>query len=134
MAISEVKETERVNTGIDQDGAVVREQTNSIETKPNSKNTAVNIIWYLYGLLAAFLVLRLILKLLGANSNNGFVGFIYSVSGALNAPFANIFGVTTSDTVTNGSQLEFSVIVAIIVYALIAFGVAKLLTLNDNRR
>lgn len=132
MALSETKETERVNTGIDEDGAVVREKTNSVESRANPKTTAVNFIWYLFGLAAILLLLRLILKLTGANSSNGFVDFIYSVSGVLSAPFDNIFGVESNTTGSTESVFEPSILVAIAVYALIAWGVAKLFTLNEK--
>jgi hypothetical protein len=47
MADIETKEVERVNSGIDEDGAVVRERTNSVTSKANPKSTIVNLIWYL---------------------------------------------------------------------------------------
>ena len=134
MAISETTQTERVNSGIDQDGAVVRERTSSIESKTNSKTTIVNAVWYLYGVVAILLVIRLILKLTGANSGNGFVSFIYSVSGVLSAPFDSIFGVKSAQAGSTQSVFEPSILVAIAVYALIAWGISKLLTLNENRR
>jgi hypothetical protein len=133
MAISETKETERVNSGVDQNGAVVRERASSLETKTNPKTILVNLIWYIYGLVAILLALRMILKLTGANSNNGFVSFIYSVSGALSAPFDSIFGVKSANAGSTHSVFEPSILVAIVIYALIAWGIAKLLTLNENR-
>ena len=134
MAISETKETERVNSGVDQDGAVVRERTSSVESKSNPKTTVVNLVWYIFGLVAILLALRLILKLTGANSSNGFVSFIYSVSGALSAPFDSVFGVKSAEAGSTKSVFEPSILVAIAVYALIAWGITKLLTLNENRR
>jgi hypothetical protein len=134
MAVSETKETERVNSGVDQDGAVVREKTSSVESKANPKTTIVNLLWYLYGLVAILLTLRLILKLAGANSGNGFVNFIYSISGVLSSPFDTIFGVKSAEAGSTQSVFEPSILVAIAVYALIAWGIAKLLTLNENRR
>ena len=134
MAISELKETERVNSGVDQDGAVVRERTSSVESKTNSKTTIANAIWYLYGVIATLLLIRLILKLTGANSGNGFVSFIYSVSGVLSAPFDSIFGVKSAQAGATQSVFEPSILVAIAVYALVAYGISKLLTLNENRR
>jgi YggT family protein len=133
MVVSETKRTERVNSGVDEDGAVVREKTSSIESKANPKTTVVNLIWYVYGLIAILLALRLVLKLTGANSTNGFVSFIYAVSGALSAPFDSIFGVESAAAGSTKSVFEPSILVAIVVYGLIAWGVAKLLTLNERR-
>lgn len=134
MAISETTETERVNTGVEQNGAVVRERTSSVESTTDPKTTLVNLIWYLYGLITIFLALRLILKLTGANSGNGFVSFIYSVSGLLSAPFDTIFGVKSAEAGSTQSVFEPSILVAIAVYALIAWGIARLLMLNENRK
>jgi len=134
MALSETKETERVNSGVGRDGAVVRERTSSVESKQNPKMTIVNLVWYLYGLATILLALRMILKLTGANSGNGFVSFIYSVSGVLSAPFDSIFGVTSAEAGSTQSVFEPSILVAIAVYALIAWGITKLLTLNEGRR
>jgi hypothetical protein len=133
MAISETKQTERVNTGIDQQGAVVREKTNSVESKVDPKTTAVNFVWYIYGFIAIFLAIRMLLKLLGANATNGFTSFIYSVSGVMSAPFDTIFGVKTAQAGSTKSVFEPSILVAIVVYALIAWGVTKLITINENR-
>ena len=133
MPISETKETERVNTGIDQDGAAVQEKTNTIESKANTKTTAVNIVWYIYGLIAVFLALRMALKLFGANASNGLVGLIYSASGVMSAPFDTVFGVKSVEAGSAQSVFEPSILVAIAVYALIAWGIAKLLTINEKR-
>lgn len=133
MADIETKETQSVNTGLDSEGAVVREKTRRIETKTDSKTTVGNIIWYIYGLFAMILGIRLILKLFGANSSNGFVDFVYSVSGVLSAPFDSIFGVTKTEAGNTQSVFEPSILVAIAVYALIAWGVAKLLTVNEKQ-
>ena len=132
MAINETTETERVNTEVDQEGAVVRERTNSVESKASGKATAVNFVWYLYGLIAVLLALRMIFKLFGANSASGFVSFIYSVSGVLSAPFDSIFGVKTTEAASTQHVFEPSILVAIAVYALIAWGITKLFMINER--
>ena len=124
---------QRDNTTVDDDGAVVTEKTQATSTQADPKITLANIIWYIYGFVAILLVLRFILKLTGANSANSFVSFIYSVSGVFTAPFDSIFGVTKSTSGTISSVFEPSILVAIAVYALIAWGIAKLLTLGEPR-
>ena len=124
---------QRDNTTVESDGAVVREKTQARSTQTNPKITVANFIWYLYGLVAILLTIRFILKLSGANSDNGFVSFIYSITGVLSAPFDTIFGVTKASTGKITSVFEPSIIVAIAVYALVAWGIAKLLTLNEPR-
>jgi hypothetical protein len=132
MADIERKVTETTNTGVADTGEVVNERTSRVQTSAGSKMTAVNAVWYVFGFIAILLALRFVLKLLGANPENGFVSFIYAISGILSAPFDNIFGVTSAQAGQAQSVFEPSILVAIAIYALIAWGVAKLLTLNEK--
>ena len=52
------------------------------------------------------------------------------MKGILTAPFDNIFGVTSATTGTVRSVFEPSILVAGVVYALIGWGIVKLLSLN----
>lgn len=108
------------------------EQTPEERKEADAKTTATNIIWYVFGIVAFLLGMRFALKALGANSANGFVEFIYAVSGVLSAPFDTVFGVTTSEAGETTSVFEPSILVAIAVYALIAWALTKAFTLNEN--
>ena len=57
---------------------------------------------------------------------------MYSVTGVLSAPFDSIFGVTKATAGTTKSVFEPSIIVAAAVYALIAWGIVKLITINNK--
>lgn len=106
------------------------EETPKTEKAAPSTRTGVfqanYLVYYVLGILEAFLVLRLIFKLLGANAGSGFVSFIYAVSGFFVAPFTAIFPVATGEGVTTTSILEPAVIIAMIIYALIAWGISAL--------
>lgn len=91
---------------------------------------AQRIVWYIVGFIVAFLVLRLILQMLGANEGNGFVDFVYAVSGVFAAPFFGMFSYQPSYGV---SYFEVSTLVAIVIYILVGWGIAKLVTLGSNR-
>ncbi len=80
------------------------------------------IIYWVFALVEALIAIRLILRALGANPSAGFAQFIYGVTGPLVAPFINLFGNPTY----NNSVLELSSIVALIVYALVAWLLGKL--------
>jgi len=88
-------------------------------------------IWLLFGIVEGLLAIRFILKLLGANEAAGFASFIYGASGPFIAPFNNLFGNPGS----GGSVLELNTIVAIVVYMLVAWLVAKVVWLlaGENR-
>lgn len=129
--VRRVVETDRADVA--DDGEVVREQTRSVNTEVGAKSTAANIVWYIFGLIAILLLARFILKIAGANPGNGFVDFVYSVSGMLSAPFDSAFGVSRVQAGDVSSQFEPSILVAMIVYLLIAWGITRLLTINDRK-
>lgn len=83
------------------------------------------IIWYVLGIIEVILAFRVILKLLGANAQSGFTSFIYAISNPFALPFAGILGITGSE----GMVLEWSTLIAMIVYAIVAYGIAALFQL-----
>lgn len=83
------------------------------------------IVWYILGLLEVLLVFRVMLKTLGANSSAGFTSLIYSLTTPLITPFNGILGAS----VTGNSTIEWSAIIAAIVYLSIAWGFIYLMDL-----
>ena len=79
-------------------------------------------IYVLFGLIEALLVIRFVLRALGANAQAGFAQLIYGLTGPLVGPFQGLFGTVQSDA----SVLESSTAVAIVVYALVAWLIVKL--------
>ena len=104
-------------------------QTSATTTEPRG-NMAARVIWYVAGVLLVLLAFRFVLAMLGANPNNGFANFIYSVSHPFVAPFFSLFGYNLRYGV---SRFESFTLVAMAVYAIIAWGLAKLVTLNQPR-
>jgi hypothetical protein len=88
---------------------------------------AARVVWYITGVIIALLALRLILQLLGANEGNPFVDLVYGLSGIFAAPFFGMFSYEPSYGV---SYFEVSTFVAILIYALLGWGIARLFTLN----
>ena len=89
-------------------------------------------IYLLFGILEGLLFIRFVLPLLGANPAAGFAQFIYSITKPFLAPFVGLFGTARF----GGSVFEVNPLVAILVYALIAWVLVKLvgLVLGDSRR
>jgi len=83
---------------------------------------ASQLIWLLAGLLEALLALRVFLKLIGANAASPFAHLLYGVTGVFLVPFAGLTGTPAS----NGLVLEISTVIAMIVYALLAWVVERL--------
>jgi hypothetical protein len=134
--MAEIKETitKSEDETVDTSGAQVQQQTRKINTEVNAddRSIASNAVWYIFGFIGILLAFRFGLKLLGANPSSGFVEFIYTVSGLLTAPFDSIFGVTSAVAGDIRSVFEPSILVAIAVYGLIAWGIVKLLHLNRS--
>jgi hypothetical protein len=87
---------------------------------------AQRVIWFFAGFIIIMLGLRILLLLLAANQGNFFVDFVYALGGFFSAPFAGIFGSPSY------GQFFFDTasVVAVVVYALLAWGLAKLITLT----
>lgn len=83
------------------------------------------IIWYFLGVIEVLLGFRFLLKLLGANPLSGFVDFIYTISDPFALPFAGMLRVTA----TSEAVLEWSTLIAMVVYAIVAYGIVALLQL-----
>ena len=99
---------------------------NSRTTKPLYRGT--QIVWYIVGLLEALLAFRFVLKLLAANPGAGFSSFIYSVSHPFAAPFLNVFNATKVE----GSVFEWTTLLAMFVYWLIAWGIVKMFFMSKT--
>lgn len=127
--------TRREENGIDATGASVQQETKQFqtETAADPKTTFQNLVWFILGLIEVLLALRFIFKLLGANTASSFVNLIYNVTDILTAPFDSIFGVASATDGEIESVFEPSIIVAAIVYALIAWGIVKLININQRR-
>lgn len=84
---------------------------------------STQIIWYILGFIEVLLTFRVFLKLLGAIPFVGFTSLIYSLTAPLAMPFIGIVGAS----VEGSSMIEWSTIIAGIVYLCIAWGLVYLL-------
>jgi len=86
---------------------------------------AQRIIYYIFGVIQAFIIIRFILKLLAANPSSTFTQIIYNISWVFVFPFN---GVVPNYTV-GGTVIEWFSLIALIVYALISVALTKLVGL-----
>jgi hypothetical protein len=86
---------------------------------------AKQVIYFIFGVIEALLALRFVLLALGANQGSPFVDLIYAVSRPFVLPFLGIFG----EPAIGNSVFEWSSLVAIVVYMLLAYGLARLVDL-----
>jgi uncharacterized protein YggT (Ycf19 family) len=95
-------------------------------TKPLYRGT--QIVWYILGIVETLLVFRFVLKLLGANAGAGFTKFIYGVTYIFAEPFLSVFRRSQVE----GSIFEWSTLLAIVVYWIIAVGIIKLFLMSKS--
>lgn len=96
--------------------------------------TVEYLVYFLLGALEILLAFRLVLKLMGASPSSGFVGFIYGLSGFFILPFEQIFHRGVTQGIETTSVIEPSTIVAIIVYAILAWGIVKLIRIFSGKK
>jgi hypothetical protein len=99
---------------------------NSTTTKPLFRGT--QIVWYVLGLLEAFLIFRFVLKLLAANEAAGFTSFIYGMTYIFVAPFNSVFQLTQVE----GSIFEWTTLLAMLVYWLVAWAITRLFVMSKT--
>lgn len=99
---------------------------NSSTTKPLYRGT--QIVWYILSILEVLFVFRFVLKIMGANSGAGFTNFIYAVTWPFTAPFLAVF----SKTVVSGSVFEWTTLLAMLVYWIVAVGIIKLFLMSKT--
>lgn len=99
-----------------------------------SYQTMEYLIYFLFGALDILLVFRLILRLTGANSFSAFVGLIYGVTGVFIVPFQGIFQQATARGAVTTAVLEPATLVAIVVYAVLAVGIVKLVRILSGKK
>lgn len=80
-------------------------------------------IWLILGIVEAIIGLRVVLMLIGANPESPFAAFIYNLSAIFLLPFAGLVGTPAA----GGMVLEVSSIIAMLVYALLAWGIDRII-------
>jgi len=99
---------------------------NSPTTKPLFRGT--QIVWYLLSLLEVLLAFRFVFKLMGANPEAGFTNFIYTVTWPFTAPFIAVFSKTT----VQGNIFEWTTLLTMLVYWMIALAIVKLFLMSKT--
>ncbi len=111
--------------------AAVTTETKSIAT---SSQTVEYLVYFFFGALEILLAFRLVLKLTGASISSAFVGLIYGLTGVFILPFEGIFRRGYAQGVETTSVLEPSTLVAVIVYAVLAWGIVKLIRIFSGEK
>lgn len=92
------------------------------------------MVYYIFGLIEILLGFRLVLKLVGASHASGFVNATYLFSNIFVWPFEGIFRRATTQGIETTAILEPSTIVAIAVYAVVAWGIVRLVRISSGEQ
>jgi len=122
---------ETVTTQNEGPKAAVTTETKRVAT---SSQTIEYLIYFFFGALEILLAFRLVFKLTGASISSAFVGFIYGLTGLFVLPFEGIFHRGFAQGIETASILEPSTLVALVVYAVLAWGIVKLIRIFSGER
>ncbi len=86
---------------------------------------ATQLVWLLLGILEVLFALRFFLKLIAANPASPIAVFIYGFTGLFLLPFAGLTGAPAA----GGMVLEFSTVIAMVVYGLIGWAIERIIWL-----
>ncbi len=111
----------------DTGSAPVREA--SVVKSSTPARRAMELIYLVFGIIDGLLLIRLVLKLLGANAHAGFASFTYGVTDFFLAPFRGLLPTYVSGQ----SVFELSLVFAILIYSLIALALARIVAISLSR-
>ena len=111
----------------DTDGQQVESHTQYVEDenlrRANLRYWITRVVYFVLGVMEVIMGLRFIFRLLGANQGSSFVMVLYDLSHVFVAPFNGIFN---DQTIGRVSVFEVSTLIAMLIYALIAWGIVGL--------
>jgi hypothetical protein len=109
------------------DGQQVESSAEFVEDKnlmrANLRYWITRVVYFVLGVLEVIMGLRFIFRLLGANPYSSFVMALYNLSLVFVAPFNGIFN---DQAIGKTSVFEVSTLIAMLIYALIAWGLVAL--------
>lgn len=124
---------EEVNRNVERHQAVnLEEKQRGIATANQNSAVAriVNIVYFLFGALELLLAVRVILHLVDANTTNSFTNFI----NVLSAPFVALFAsLLQNPSIGATGVLEITTIIAMLVWAIVAWLVGRMIWLLMSR-
>lgn len=85
---------------------------------PSGATTAARIVMFIFGILQAALILRLILLLLVANTGNDIVSLILGITDPFVEPFRGMFAIDRV-TADQGSKFDIAALVALVGWTLV---------------
>ena len=111
---------------------VVREVADPVVPAMSPVDTIRRLVWLVFGVLQALIVLRFVLLLLGANEGNDVVAFVIGVTDPFVEPFRGMFSLD-SVSGASGSVLDVAALVALVAWTLVEALILGIVGLADRR-
>lgn len=108
--------------------------TTEVKSVASESQTIEYLIYFFFGLLETLLAFRLVLKLTGASATSAFVSLIYGLTGIFIMPFEGMFSRGYAEGLETTAVIEPSTLVAIVVYAVVAWGIVKLIRIFSGEK
>ncbi len=105
-----------------------------IKIAATTSQTWEYVIYFLFGVLEIFLIFRLIFKIAGASQASYFIRMIYGVAGIFIIPFDGIFRKGFTQGIETTAIFEPSTLVAILVYAVLAWIIVSLVRVLSGEK
>ena len=116
------------------DRPVVREVVSEpVVAATSPVDTIRRVVWLLFGVLQALIVIRIVLLLLGANMGNDVVSFVVAVTDPFVEPFRGMFRLDEVSA-ASGSVFDVAALVALLAWTLVEALVLGIVSLADRRR
>jgi YggT family protein len=125
----EASGTVREESTVTSDNGLAPVREASIARTSTPARRVTEVIYLLFGIIDGLLLIRLVLKLLGANPHAGFASWTYGVTDFLLAPFRGLLPTYASGQ----TVFELSLIIAILIYSLIALALVRLAAITLSR-
>jgi hypothetical protein len=84
------------------------------------------VLWFILGFIEVMLALRFLFRMTAASQVSPIVNAVYNISAVFVAPFRAIFPTTP---VTEAAAIEWTTLIAMLMWALIIWGIVNLLQL-----
>jgi len=102
--------------------------TRHLRAVPTARYRAIRFVWLVAGVINVVIGIRFVLQLFAASRSAPFVDLVYGLSAPLVAPFRGIFPTIGQ----SGFVLDPAALVALVVYALIAAGLTRLIRVTSR--
>ena len=87
-------------------------RSTSVSYAPSGMGMLERLVIWIFGIIQLLIILRSVLLFFAAREGNAIVGFVYSVTDLLVAPFRGIFGI--NEIAAGATALDVAAIVALI--------------------